>query len=283
MNMTVLMEQPMSETTRPQRHDAYVHHKVTEASDPDMVRRSLQIHAEGYYDNGFVDADAILPDGTMVLALDKSRGPYTDYYLAINPDSTKRDEATMRKRHLPLGSTFRDLPTYEMCAPHLYPEGRQYLQDIQGQDMRLKEIGGMARRREASPVGIFEIIRSTIQEAAETDEVWFFSIVSTTLGSLQKSFGTTNFHIIGEGVDIGDTRVNNDKVSLIPTIVTPSEFIGNILADYSRSENAAERRILQRSFLFLADGMPQGAMSQEVRDAQAEFTLGKAAVRSTVR
>jgi hypothetical protein len=265
-----------------QRHDAYDHYKVTEASSPDMVDVSLRIHAEGYYDMGFVDADAIMPNGTMVPSLDKSRGPYTDYYVALNPDHTKRDAATMRKRHLPMGGTFKDLPTYDFCAPYLTPGGKGYLEGLENQDVRLKEIAGMAKTRGANPLGVFEVIRSTIQEASETDEVWFFSIVSDTLGSLQKSFGVTNFRIIGNGVALGDTRVN-DKVSLVPTIVTPSEFVGNVLADYKKSENAVERRILQRSFLFLADGMPESAMSKEVRDAHAEFTLGQTVVSSVTQ
>ncbi|MDB5186448.1 MAG: hypothetical protein JWL85_971 [Candidatus Saccharibacteria bacterium] len=250
------------EELRPPRGDAFRHVRVTEASNPELVMEAWRVHAEGYYSVGFVNKDAITKEGFMASDIDKARGPYVDYFLAVNPEDDS-ERATMRKINLSEGGTYKDLPAYQLCKDKLSPMGIALLESMQNQDVRLKEIGALARTPNTSPIAVHEMFRDAIQEALGKNEVWFFSIVSTTHKTLAKSFGEKNLRVIGEDVPLEDERVN-EGIALKPTIVRPDDFIDNMLTAYLEAKTAPERIRLKRSLLFFTDGLDSRHMSEQV-------------------
>ena len=260
------------------RHDAYIHVTATELTSPDMVAEALKIQGEGYYRFGFVGDDGIEQDGplkgALIPELDKSRGPYTDFYLAINPDTAKpNDVATMRKRHLAPGETFDDLPTGSLARPALTAEGKALVDSVENPDIHFKEIGGLA----GNPRGVYEIIRNRIQEARGKEEIWFFSIVSSTFDTMVRRYGRSNFTVIGENFAIDDDRVN-DAITMVPAIVSPDRFIENVLADYRTAQVEGDelaQRELRKSFLFLTDGLDEQSLGAELYAAHDELALAR--------
>lgn len=256
------------------RHDAYVHITATELTQPDFVAEALKIQGEGYFKHGFVGEDGIEQEGplkgALIPELDKSRGPYTDYYLAVNPDAARpNDVATMRKVHLPAGGTFDDLPTGSIARQALTPEGNALVDSVENPDLHFKEISGLA----GNPRGVYEIIRNRIQEARGKDEMWFFSIVSSTFATMERRYGRSNFTVIGANIELGDERVN-DGISMVPAIVCPDRFIENILGDYRVAQaegDESSQRELRKSFLFLTDGLDEQSLGTEVNAARDEL------------
>lgn len=248
------------------RNDRYVHETVTEQSDPETVRESWRIHAEGYHTAGFVSDDAITVDGSLAEAIDKSRGEHTDYYIARNPDNPE-DVATMRKVNLAVGETCEDLPAFQLCKDGLTQESLSFLENLKDPDTRLKEISALAITSKGSPIGAHEIFRRVIQEALGKNEVWLFSIVSSTYSSLAKNFSELNLRVIGDDATIDDPRVSKE-ISLKPVIVNPNRFIDNLLISFYNAENAIDRTRYKRSFLFFTDGLDREQMSSRVYDAR---------------
>lgn len=252
------------------RANKYVHFRFNENTHPALALESWRIHAEGYHAMGFVTADAILPDGTLPEDIDKSRGENTEYLMTINPERAN-DCATLRKINLAEGGTFEDLPAYQFLKDGLSPEGIALLRGIDHQDNRLKEMAALARTQRAKPLAIYELMRDILHDGIEKDEIWFFSLVSSTYTILTKSFGEKNFQVIGENVGIDDARVS-DSISLTPSVVRPDEFLGNILEAYDATDEVAEKTRLLRGFLFLSEGLPASLMTEEVRAARSMFT-----------
>lgn len=256
------------------RQDAYVHVTVTELTDPEMVAEALKIQGEGYFKFGFVSEDGIEQNGplkgALIPELDKSRGPYTDYYLALNPDINRQsDVATMRKRHLAPGETFDDLPTGSLARPAMSADGKALVDGIENPDIHFKEIGGLA----GNPRGVYEIIRNRIQEARGKEEVWFFSIVSSTFDTMVRRYGRSNFTVIGENIALDDDRVDGE-ISMVPAIVYPDRFVENVLADYRAAQEQGDelaQRELRKSFLYLTDGMGEQSLGTELYAARGEL------------
>jgi len=256
------------------RQDTYVHITATELTQPDFVAEALKIQGEGYLKHGFVGEDGIEQDGplkgALIPELDKSRGPYTDYYLAINPDAARpNDVATMRKVNLAPGEKFDDLPTGALARESLTPEGELLVDSVENPDLHFKEISGLA----GNPRGVYEIIRNRIQEASGKEEMWFFSIVSTTFDTMVRRYGRSNFTVIGENIVLGDDRVN-DGISMVPAIVYPDKFMENVLADYRVAQAEGDelaQRELRKSFLFLTDGMSEQSLGADVYAARDEL------------
>ena len=195
--------------------------------------------------------------------IDKSRGQFVEYHIAFNPQKTT-DRATLRIDGLAPGGTYKDLPAYQLCKDNLSHEGLELLESITDQDRRVKEIAAMATTSEGHPMGVYEIIRKVIQDEQGKDEVWMFSIVSTTFHSLVQQFGAKNFNVIGEDTPIADERINSD-LRLRPTVLYPDKFIDNILDAYNETQEAREKLRLARSLVFITEGLHEAQMSDEVR------------------
>lgn len=260
-----------------ERNDQYVHSTFTEYSDPQAVEQAWRTHATGYRLAGFVNESAITDEGFLSAELDGSRGPNTEYFMAVNP-SNPSDVFTIRKDNLPEGGTYRDLPAYKLCADALSADGLAYLDGLADQETRVKEIGALAGSAQSNPLGAHELYRTLIHEAMGKDEVWFFTVVSSTYNSLAKGYGYKNFEPIGEDVQIPDERVN-PELWLRPTIVRPDEFIDNILEAYLEAKDRyrhavesgdpraaksalSEAARLQRSHVFFTDGVPEDQLSE---------------------
>lgn len=243
----------------PTRQDRYVQSEFNEFTNPELVELALRVHAEGYTTMGFVSEDAVKPDGTLDDAVDHSRGEYTDYFLAINPDNPK-DIATMRKINIPPDGTVQDLPAYQLTKNGLYEEGLIFLNNVD--TSKVNEIAGLARTKEAPASAVYELLRSAFQSSLGKEEVWFFSIVSSTYESLTKYFGEHAFTVIGEDVKIDDSRVN-DNIQLRPTILTVDKLFESMIYDIENLENKRDRRKVLGMFLYFTEGLrPEEAGEQ---------------------
>ena len=246
----------------PPRNDLYDHYYFSETSDPGLVEIARRVQADGYTTMGFVSGDAVAPDGTLIDSIDHSRGDYTDYYLAVSP-SNANDKATMRKINLPPYGSVEDLPAYALSKEGLLRGSLERLHDMQRHSLNIKEIAGLARTREASPIGVYELLRDVLQESLGRDEVWFFSIVSGTYDSLTKYFGKSAFSIIGEDVKINDPRVD-EKVLLKPVLLFPDHLFESMIYDVENSSNVRERRKILNMFLYFTEGLTETTMGEYV-------------------
>lgn len=246
----------------PPRNDLYDHYYFTEASDPELVEIARRVQADGYTTMGFVSGDAVAPDGTLIDSIDHSRGDYTDYYLAVSP-SNADDKATMRKINIPPYGAVEDLPAYALSKDSLYRGSTEQLHDMQNHSFNIKEIAGLARTREASPSAVYELLRDVLQESLGRDEIWFFTIVSGTYGSLTKYFGKSAFRLIGDDVKINDPRVD-EKVLLKPVLLFPDHLFDSMIYDVENSSNDRERRKILNMFLYFTEGLTESSMGEYV-------------------
>jgi hypothetical protein len=250
------------------RQDKYRHVSFHEQNNPILAEEAWRIHTDGYHSHGFVSDEALDPvTGVLGEDIDKSRGRFVEYHIAFNPKKPA-DRATLRIDGLAPGGTYKDLPAYQLCKDTLSPEGAKLLDSITHQDRRVKEIAAMATSAQGHPMGVYEIIRKVIQDEIGKDEVWMFSIVSTTFQSLVQNFGSDNFNVIGEDASIADDRVNSE-LRLRPTVLYPDKFIDNILGSFNKLGNepkeARDKLRLARSLLFITEGLHPGQMSEDVR------------------
>lgn len=273
--MTVSYEAPLSvapvEALQPKEGDRYWHVSFFEQEAPDLAVEAQRIHAEGYRAMGFVTEDAIEEDKTLSADIDKARGPNVEYFLATkSEDATDADDrAALRKVHLTQGQTYEDLPAYSLSKDKLSDLGQAYLRAV-SYSADLKEIGALARTKDAHPMAVHELFREIVQGAQGKNEVWMMTVVSTTYASLVGSFGSKNFILIGDNIPLDDSRVG-DQIELKPAIVQPAEFIDNILASYNAAATLQEKLRLQRSFMFMTEGLPPHKMSEEVFHARQEL------------
>jgi hypothetical protein len=246
----------------------YYHLTVTEEEFPELATEAWRIHAEGYLAAGFVNEYAITSNGFLADDLDKSRGPNTDYYIALNPDD-ESDCGTMRKINLPPGGTYRDLPAYQLCSGGMSQIGTNFLASIEQQGTQVKEIAALARTRKGSPIAVHEVFTKALHESIGKNEAWFFSIVSTTHESLARNYGKENFMVVGDDVSINDWRINKDIV-LRPVVVQPDLLIDRVLAAYCMAQGRAKFRFL-RSFMDITDGLSSEDMSEAAYAARQEI------------
>lgn len=245
----------------PPRQDNYQHLSFNQLSDPELVGTALRVHAEGYTTMGFVSEDAVASDGTLDETIDHSRGCFTDYYLAVNPQNP-RDMATMRKISVPPAGSVEDLPAYSLSKDGFYPEGINYLHDLESSGFSVKEIAGLARTKEAPSSSVYELLRRVFQEALDKDEAWFFSIVSDTYESITRYFGKTAFRVLGDDVKIDDHRVS-ERIQLKPAILMPSTFFKSLIRDIETAERPKPQMKLLGMFIYLSDGLTDQAMGDE--------------------
>ena len=244
----------------PPRHDLYEHYAGNEFTNPELVDTALRVHAEGYTTMGFVSDDAIAPDGTLDETIDHSRGCFTDYYLAVNPGNA-RDMATMRKINIPPSGTVEDLPAFQLSKEGLYPEGISFLRNLESDGYHIKEIAGLARTKESPASSVYELLRSVLQEALHKDEVWLFSIVSSTFDSLTKYFGHTAFNVIGADVKINDYRVN-ERIQLRPSIVIPNMLFESMIRDVEHASSPKSQLKILGMFMYFTDGINEATMGE---------------------
>ena len=255
--------------------DQFVHLEFTEQDNPALAEAAWRTHARGYFEAGFLTEDAIDPDtGFLPTDIDKSRGPNTDYYLALADDGTYA--ATMRKIKVAPEETYRDLPAYQLCKDNLSERGAARLDDLEAAGTEIVEISGMAGK---TPMAVFETIRTAMHKAIGRDEVWLFSIVSSTYDSLARSWSADNLPVLGEDTPLIDPRVK-DGIRLRPAMLDPNTFNDNLLAAYQSAETGPEKARLLRSFEFFTDGLRADQMSLPVLQARRELLAAKEARRS---
>jgi len=246
------------------RADLYTHQSGNEFTDPDLVKQALRIHAEGYVTMGFVKEEAVAQEGILDDAIDHSRGCFTEYFVATNPNNSK-DMATMRKISIPTTGSIEDLPAFELTKEALYSDSVTQLKELAHRGYDIKEIAGLSRTKEASSFAVYELLRSVIQDALYKDEVWFFSIVTTTFFSLRKYFGKSAFHVMGDDVKINDHRVN-DRIKLKPVILIPSTaFLEMIQEIESMPDNASRKKIIG-VFNYFTEGLEPESLDSKVAD-----------------
>lgn len=249
--------------------DRYLHKSFTEKSDPDLVKTALRIHAAGYLSMGFINRSAITEEGVLAEDIDKTRGENVDYFLTVNPLNSV-DFATLRIINIPSNRDYTFLPAYQLCMDKLTDSGLQLLQNVPNQVRSLKEIAALARTKNSSPLSIFESFRNVIQTSIGKNELWFFSIVSSTLDILVHNLGEHSFQVIGEDVAIDDERIN-PKVRLRPVLFRPDDFLTTMLKDYDAAENPKTKHRILRNFMFFNYGLNDSNKELEVSTAYHDF------------
>jgi len=252
------------------RHDRFHFAKFSEATDPLKVKLAREIHAAGYQDMGFVNSSAITGEGFLADDIDKAHGPNVDYFLAESPDD-EEEKATLRKIHIPEGGTLQDLPAFNLTLSSLSDKGFNIIAGIDNPEVNVKEIAALARTPEASPMIIFELLRDVLHESLGKNEVWFFSIVSTTYQSLVDNFGSEAIYQIGEPIKFDDSRISNE-VTLVPALVNTDEFINTLCRSALDETDPDQQQRLLRSFMFFTDGLDDSQMNVEASSVRSSIT-----------
>lgn len=252
------------------RLDRYYIRDFTELSSPDLAHQAHRVHGEGYVNEGFVKRWALNEAGTLPADIDKARGANVDYYLSTGWDVDSKNSlttewATMRKINIPENGTLDDLPAYQLCQDYLDPVYREYLESLEQPAESVKEIAALARTENASPLAVFELLRDSLQDARDHNEIWFFSIVSRTYDSLADNFGTTAIRRIGSPVMFHDERINSD-VSLIPALVHTHEFVDDIRRTLEQTDDLRKKKQLTRSFMFFTEGLADHTLTEESKE-----------------
>lgn len=247
------------------RNDAYIHMSGYEATDPDVIDIALKTHAVGYSDDmGFVNSEAIGSDGYILPSIDKARGPNVEYHVAVDPINPN-NVATMRMVHLTDGQSVEDLPAYQVSKEALTSDGEALLRSVEPE--KLKELAALAKSNKRAAVGLFEIMRKSVHESLGKDETWFFSIVSDTYVSLARRLGRDAFTLLGEDVQIEDSRVDHTRVKLRPVAFRPDEFFDsmvNSVTNPNSTEDDLSKQRIASSILFFTDGIEDDRLSEEV-------------------
>lgn len=234
-----------------------------------MVKLAREIHAVGYQDMGFVNSSAVTSEGFLADDIDKAHGPNVDYYVAESPDDDEV-KATLRKIHIPEGGSLQDLPAFNLTIGSLSDSGFNLIAGIDNPEVNVKEIAALARTPEASPMIIFELLRNVLHESLGKDEVWFFSIVSTTYQSLVDNFGNEAIYQIGEPITFDDTRISNE-VTLVPALVNTDTFINTLCRTALDETDPDQQQRLLRSFMFFTDGLDDSQMNVEASSVRSSI------------
>ena len=245
----------------PKRYDHYEHIVFDELSSPELVHEAWRIHAEGYFSMGFINQDAIDANGFLPSDIDKARGDNVEYYMTISPNNIN-DCATLRKINIPSGKDLYALPAYKLCNSFLSQDGASILDSINDNKVNLKEIAALSRSNEASQKAVYELFRAALHDGIKNDEVWLFSLVSTTYESLSQSLGKRCFVELGEKVIIDDPRVSSE-LTLNPILFKTNEFIDTLHSYYVDATSDSERNKALRSFMFFSDGLNKELLSKD--------------------
>lgn len=259
------------------RLDRYQIANFTELTSPQQVEQAHKIHGAGYVAEGFVKPSALLSDGTLPPDIDKARGANVDYYLSSGWDvdsanSLTTAAATMRKINIPLGGSIEDLPAYRLCDEVLDPAYKDFLLSVPNAPKNVKEIGALARTRDASPAAVFELFRDALQDGREKGEVWFFSIVSSTYASLANNFGDNAIRRIGEDISFSDDRIN-EGITLVPAMVHTESFIDEIRQAIDNSSERKQTLQYMRSFMFFTEGLGPESLTPESAELREQLQL----------
>ena len=260
-----MIEQPIS-TERDlnfvsDRKDKYIYEYFSEQSEPKLVLLARQLHARSYMGEGFVYNDAVDDDGTMATDIDKARGSAVKYYIGYEPrDDDRVPVSTLRKISLQGGETVEDLPGYQLSKDILYEEEREWLASIAPR--RLQEISSFGHIPESPATSGLELLRTVLQDAVGTDEVWFFTMVSEKYNTLVKLFGPQAVRKIGDAIPLDDPRVAN--ISLIPAIVDTAQFFQQVYDTAIAEKFPARRRRHVGILANFTEGLSEAQMGTDV-------------------
>lgn len=241
---------------RLKRFDRYAVYEFTERENPEAALMARQIHAMGYRDMGFVNDRAFMEDGTLAGDIDKARGDDVDYFLETNPENSD-DYATMRIK----SGDVQSLPAFALTKDNLTEEGMSELLEA---DI-VKEVGALARTPGSSPMMVMEMLRHNIQKAHGKNELWFFSIVSTTFRSLQGQYGDRALRQIGDPVEFDDDRISKG-ITLVPALFDVDTFLDSVATSALETQDLKQRRILFRTLMYYSEGLDEKYLTQQVQD-----------------
>jgi methionyl-tRNA formyltransferase len=265
----------------PQRIDHYDILCFSERNpdDANLVHLARAVHALGFRNDGFVTPEAISGSGDnieLLEELDPSRGPDVDYYLAMR---NHHDVATVRKKRIPEGGSFEDLPAYRMTRENIPEKNTIKLREA----ARVYELGALARAESASPLSALELFRHVIHEALGRGEVWMLGVVHETFDKFTKDFGNRAIEQIGGPVAI-DRKFVRSGLELVPAIIDVDNFIRGIYLSacevrITDPQTAQRRRELIMSFRFFAEGLGEDKFDlREARNRHESVSIKAGAV-----
>lgn len=163
-----------------------------------------------------------------------------------------------------------DLPGYQMSRDYIDSDVSDALESMEDADKRLKEITALAGTQESTPLAVFELIRDEMHASIGKREVWFYSIVSTTLDSLAENLGTKAMQKVGDPVPIDNPWVQ-EKIRLVPVVTDVDTFIRDIY-DAAMSESQPRLKAKQlRSFLFYSEGLGSDKLDADLALAREDL------------
>ena len=243
------------------RIDNYSYERFTEQSNPELVLQARILHARSYRGEDFIHDEALDNDGTIADDMDKARGETVEYYIGYEPnESGPVPVSTLRKIGLGNSDTIEDLPGYQLSRSKLYDEEREWLASVAPQ--RIREISSFGHTPESPATAGLELLRTALQDAIGTDEVWFFTMVSEKYDTLVKLFGDSAVRKIGDAIPMNDSRVAD--ISLIPAIVDTSLFFGQVHEAASSEKIPAKRRRQTATLINFTEGLSEAQMGSEV-------------------
>lgn len=251
-----------TETPRVERADVYSYAKATEGDDPDFALRARRVHAVSYKGEGFIGEAAITETGEVDASLDKARGDGVEYYLGFDDIGT--DVSTIRKVDASQRGGFELLPGYGLCADSISDEQKALFAQFEQQGRPINEISAFGHIPEVTSAAGVETLRHILQEALGTDEIWFFSMVTPKLRSLQYMFGPHAIRSIGKPIQIDDERTAG--VTLTPAYLDTTTFFDDVQEAIANEPDAKNRSRYLKYLKYFTEGVPLEKMSSSVKN-----------------
>lgn len=259
------------------RFDRYDYYYFSPDEHPDNALLARQIQAQSYINMRIARPESLitLANGAQVLspeASNPSGRPFNtasnsraEYALGIKKDTDDLSPITgklvsWKKLYAPLDA----LPAYQFCKDSLWPEGEQYLQDVEADPLlSLVEPEGLSKTINADSGVVKEFIRAEIQRVIGQREVWFMGLVeSTAYESFVHNWGQSAVRQIGAS-KLMNSPHNYDDVALVPTIIDIDNFFDNMVCDILAPGNKFVHRQLV-NFVYMSDGISDDALGSDL-------------------
>lgn len=256
-------ESPTYHTEHQPRNDIYDYAKATEASDQSFADLARAVHAQSYLHEGFITEQAIT-DGHIVSDIDKATGPRVEYYIGFSQNKTPEPQPVSTLRKITMAEDgLQSLPGYQLCGSVVSDEGVATLHEAIDNKRPIKEISSFGHTVDVNALAGFELLRHTLQESLQNNEVWFFTMVSKKYKTLENSFGPRALRRVGPAVPMNDDRVGD--VSLVPAIVDTATFFDDIAETILAEQNPHRRQRYLASLQLFTEGLDKQKLSNAVR------------------
>lgn len=250
----------------------FVVSRFTEDDFPEGAQQAQRIHAESYFDSGYVDRSSIGEDGCLLPELDTSRGTNVEYYLGrVASRHGGHDWVSLRRKSIPFGGDVGDLSAFQNSRPHLYVGEELLLRNHVEQHglSSLVEIGALAKTKNAPSSASMRLVRRAVLDAAygNPHEKWLILFAKPAYESMRRFFGPRIARQVGEEISSvrEGSRYVNPRLNFIPSVIEPALVIDTLAAESLQQSLAIKERNMRKKALeFMCDDIPRGVQLAEV-------------------